>query len=163
MTDTDMNNLSLYLEKNYGLTSDRVIAKAIDIVANDNSFHPIIDLLESLKWDGRPRISGMLTHFFGAENPEYAGEVMKIHMLAAIYFEYSYNLVHLLQSKDRIHRLGLPDGQYTQYYFLEEQYVTNDGEPFSLDEKIYDRLREKEQIMLDAIENNVLEKYNIIL
>ena len=84
MTDTDMNNLSLYLEKNYGLTSDRVIAKAIDIVANDNSFHPIIDLLESLKWDGRPRISGMLTHFFGAENPEYAGEVMKIHMLAAI-------------------------------------------------------------------------------
>ena len=65
MTDTDMNNLSLYLEKNYGLTSDRVIAKAIDIVANDNSFHPIIDLLESLKWDGRPRISGMLTHFFG--------------------------------------------------------------------------------------------------
>ncbi len=44
MTDTDMNNLSLYLEKNYGLTSDRVIAKAIDIVANDNSFHPIIDV-----------------------------------------------------------------------------------------------------------------------
>ena len=59
-----MNNLSLYLEKNYGLTSDRVIAKAIDTVANDNSFHPIIDLLESLKWDGRPRIAGMLTHFF---------------------------------------------------------------------------------------------------
>ena len=84
MTDTDMNNLSLYLEKNYGLTSDRVIGKAIDIVANDNSFHPIIDLLESLKWDGRPRIAGMLTHFFGAENPEYAGEVMKMHMLAAI-------------------------------------------------------------------------------
>ncbi|WP_243861977.1 ATP-binding protein, partial [Coprococcus comes] len=28
MTDTDMNNLALYLEKNYGLTSDRVITKA---------------------------------------------------------------------------------------------------------------------------------------
>lgn len=37
MTDTDMNNLSLYLEKNYGLTSDRVIGKAIDIVANIRS------------------------------------------------------------------------------------------------------------------------------
>ncbi len=87
-------------------------------------------------------------------------ESVSLHNIChdAIYFEYSYNLVHLLQSKDRIHRLGLPDGQYTQYYFLEEQYVTNDGEPFSLDEKIYDRLREKEQIMLDAIENNVLEK-----
>ena len=93
-------------------------------------------------------------------NPHTLAESVSLHNIChdAIYFEYSYNLVHLLQSKDRIHRLGLPDGQYTQYYFLEEQYVTNDGEPFSLDEKIYDRLREKEQIMLDAIENNVLEK-----
>lgn len=49
MTDTDMNNLALYLEKNYGLTSDRVITKAIDIVANENSFHPILEYLESLK------------------------------------------------------------------------------------------------------------------
>ena len=84
MTDTDMNNLSLYLEKNYGLTSDRVVAKAVDIVANDNSFHPIIDLLESLTWDGTPRIHNMLNHFFGASDPEYSGEIMKMHMLAAI-------------------------------------------------------------------------------
>lgn len=93
-------------------------------------------------------------------NPHTLAELVSLHNIChdAIYFEYSYNLVHLLQSKDRIHRLGLPDGQYTQYYFLEEQYVTSDGETFSLDEKIYDRLREKEQIMLDAIENNVLEK-----
>jgi len=63
MTDTDMNNLALYLEKNYGLTSDRVITKAIDIVANENSFHPILEYLESLKWDGIPRIQYMLTHF----------------------------------------------------------------------------------------------------
>ena len=84
MTDTDMNNLSLYLEKNYGLTSDRVITKAMDIVANNNSFHPIIDFLEGLTWDGTPRISHMLTHFFGAGDQKYAGEIMKMHMMAAI-------------------------------------------------------------------------------
>ena len=84
MTDTDMNNLSLYLEKNYGLTSDRVITKAVDIVANNNSFHPIIDFLEGLTWDGTPRISHMLTHFFGAEDQKYTGEIMKMHMMAAI-------------------------------------------------------------------------------
>ena len=83
MTDTDMNNLSLYLRKNYGLTSDRVIAKAVDIVANDNSFLPIIDLLESLTWDGNAEDSHMLNHFFGASDPEYSGEIMKMHMLAA--------------------------------------------------------------------------------
>ena len=81
MTDTDMNNLALYLEKNYGLTSDRVIEKAIDIVANENSFHPILQYLESLKWDRIPRIQHMLPHFFGAEDIAYTGEVMKMHMM----------------------------------------------------------------------------------
>ena len=83
---------------------------------------------------------------------------MSLHTVChdAIYFEYSYNLVHLLQSKDRIHRLGLPEGQYTQYYFLQD-YFKYDFEDFSMDEKIYLRLLEKEKTMLDAIDNQVLE------
>ena len=92
-------------------------------------------------------------------NPHTLAESVSLHGVChdAIYFEYSYNLVHLLQSKDRIHRLGLPNGQYTQYYYLEEAYTDEDG-AFALGEKIYNRLREKEQIMLNAIENQVLEK-----
>lgn len=66
--------------------------------------------------------------------------------------------MHLLQSKDRIHRLGLPSDQYTQYYFLQEMFLSKDGDTYSLDEKIYLRLKEKEQIMLNAIDSNVLEK-----
>lgn len=91
-------------------------------------------------------------------NPHTLAESVSLHKVChdAIYFEYSYNLVHLLQSKDRIHRLGLPDGQYTQYHFMELMYHTNDGE-WSLDEAVYDRLKEKEQIMYDAIENHALE------
>jgi len=74
----------------------------------------------------------------------------------AVYFEYSYNLVHLLQSKDRIHRLGLQEGQYTQYYFNQLIYATEGG-TWSLDKAIYCRLKEKEQTMLDAIDSQVLE------
>lgn len=93
-------------------------------------------------------------------NPHTLAESVSLHSIChdAIYFEYSYNLVHLLQSKDRIHRLGLPKGQYTQYYFLQELFFTVEGDTYSLDEKIYLRLKEKEQIMLDAIENSTLEK-----
>ena len=40
-TDTDENNVKLYLEKNYKLTSERVIRTALDIFSNENSFHPI--------------------------------------------------------------------------------------------------------------------------
>ena len=65
-------------------------------------------------------------------------------------------MVHLLQSKDRIHRLGLPENQYTQYHFLKTVFK-HDGLEYSLDEKVYERLLEKEQTMLDAIENHILE------
>lgn len=139
MTDTDMNNLSLYLEKNYGLTSDRVIAKAIDIVANDNSFHPIIDLLESLKWDGRPRISGMLTHFFGAENPEYAGEVMKIHMLAAISRLYEpgkkYDIMLCLVGGQ-----GTGKSTFFKYLAIQDEWFTDDVKRLD-DKKVYEYLQ----------------------
>ena len=91
-------------------------------------------------------------------NPHTLAESVSLHSVChdAIYFEYSYNLVHLLQSKDRIHRLGLPDDQYTQYYYHQLSYQTEDG-TWSLGEAVYQRLKEKEQIMLDAIDNHVLE------
>lgn len=92
-------------------------------------------------------------------NPHTLAESVSLHSVChdAVYFEYSYNLVHLLQSKDRIHRLGLPDGQYTQYYYMQSNYSFN-GNEFSIDEQIYQRLREKEQVMIDAIDNNELEE-----
>lgn len=91
-------------------------------------------------------------------NPHTLAESVSLHSIChdAIYFEYSYNLVHLLQSKDRIHRLGLPQGQYTQYHFLQSVFDV-DGAEWSLDENIYNRLSEKEQTMLDAIDRGVLE------
>lgn len=91
-------------------------------------------------------------------NPHTLAESVSLHMIChdAIYYEYSFNLVHLLQSKDRIHRLGLPDSQYTQYYFMSCDYIYN-NEVVSIDQRIYDRLKEKEITMLEAIDNDILE------
>ena len=91
-------------------------------------------------------------------NPHTLAESVSLHTVChdAIYYEYSFNLVHLLQSKDRIHRLGLPEGQYTQYYYLNQIY--KDDDEFSMDEKIYNRLKDKEEIMLNAIDNQEFEK-----
>lgn len=87
-------------------------------------------------------------------NPHTLAESVSLHNVChdAIYYEYSYNLVHLLQSKDRIHRLGLSNGQYTQFYFMGLRYSE-----VSLDRNIYDRLKEKERNMLDSIDKNKLE------
>ncbi|MFZ2852118.1 MAG: helicase, partial [Leptotrichiaceae bacterium] len=87
------------------------------------------------------------------------GESISLHEVChdAVYYEYSYNLVHLLQSKDRIHRLGLKDEQYTQYYFLQQEFDLVNSK-INFDSRIYERLVEKEKIMLEAIENNSFEK-----
>lgn len=92
-------------------------------------------------------------------NPHTLAESISLHQVChnAVYFEYSYNLVHLLQSKDRIHRLGLSPEQETNYFYLMQTYLTSDGFKFSLGQNIYARLNEKEQTMLDAIEQDVLE------
>jgi len=72
MTDTDFNYLLLYLEENYGLTSEKKIQKAISIIADKNKYHPIRDYLKSLVWDGTERISEVLHYFFGTEKYQAA-------------------------------------------------------------------------------------------
>ena len=39
LTDTDMKYIRLYLEKTYGLTSEKKIADAADLAADANSYH----------------------------------------------------------------------------------------------------------------------------
>lgn len=93
-------------------------------------------------------------------NPQTLAESISLHHVChdAVYFEYSHNLVHLLQSKDRIHRLGLPQGQYTQYHYM-ETFFDDSGEMVSLDREIYERLMHKEDVMREAIENDSLEHF----
>lgn len=92
-------------------------------------------------------------------NPQTLGEAISLHQTThdAVYFEYNFNLTFMLQSRDRIHRLGLNPNQYTRYYYLQ----TKDEEltsyrPGFIDQKIYNRLAEKEEIMYGAIDNDTL-------
>lgn len=85
ITDTDMNYLLLYLEENYGLTNENKALKAIDIVANENCYHPIRNYLDQLQWDGKERIRYALRHFLGSEESEYNYQALKLFMLGAIH------------------------------------------------------------------------------
>lgn len=92
-------------------------------------------------------------------NPQTLGESISLHQTVhdAVYFEYDFNLTHMLQSRDRIHRLGLEDNQYTQYYYLQTRGESSFSDrPGFIDGKIYERLKDKEQVMYDAIDNHEL-------
>ena len=81
LTDTDVKYLLLYFEQTYGLTSEKKMTAALSIVANENCYHPIQDVLNGLVWDGTPRIRSCLHHFLGADESDYVEEMLK-HFLS---------------------------------------------------------------------------------
>src|SRR6185312_5553048 len=80
-------------------------------------------------------------------NPFAVSESISLHKAChnAIYLERSFNAANFIQSKDRIHRVGLQPGTITNYH-----YLVSKG---SIDETIHKRLNEKEQRMLELIES----------
>jgi predicted P-loop ATPase len=52
--------------------------------SRQNRFHPIKDYLESLEWDGKPRIGGWLTTYGGAEDTPYCRAVGTLFLIAAV-------------------------------------------------------------------------------
>lgn len=84
LTDLDMDYLLLYLEESYGLTNEKKVQSALEIVANENCYHPIQVHLNSLKWDGKERIRYALYRFLGSEENEYNYEALKLFMMGAI-------------------------------------------------------------------------------
>jgi hypothetical protein len=89
-------------------------------------------------------------------NPHTLAESVSLHKTChdAYYLELNYNLAQFVQSKDRIHRLGLAPDDVTNYYILITKYG-NDLER-SIDYKIYSRLQLKEKRMVNAIEQGSL-------
>lgn len=89
-------------------------------------------------------------------NPNTLGESISLHQTVhdAVYFEFNFNLTFMLQSRDRIHRLGLKENQYTRYYYLMTE--GNRAHGSFIDESVYKRLKEKEKVMLDAIDGELL-------
>lgn len=88
-------------------------------------------------------------------NPFAVAESISLHKKChnAIYLERNFNASHFLQSKDRIHRVGLkPEDKINYYYFISEK---------SIDETIHERLTEKESRMTEIIEGQEIPLINL--
>ena len=88
-------------------------------------------------------------------NPNTLAESVSLHRIChnAIYLEFGFNLTYLLQSKDRIHRVGLLPTDETNYYFAIAK-STKVASP--IDEYIYKRLGDKANRMKEAIDSKDL-------
>lgn len=82
-------------------------------------------------------------------NPFSVAESISLHKGChnSIYLERDYNASNFIQSKDRIHRVGLPENTETNYY-----YVLSEN---SIDEIIDHRLRQKVERMEQIINDDI--------
>jgi SNF2 family DNA or RNA helicase len=82
-------------------------------------------------------------------NPFSVSESISLHEGChnAIYMERDYNASNFLQSKDRIHRVGLEAGTVTHYYYL----VSPDSVDGVVDGRLSEKVKRMEQIINEDI------------
>lgn len=84
VSDTDISIIKGRIERMHGIYNDAKLNDAIEQVSSDNAFHPIKLYLESLTWDGVPRIDSFLVDYMGAEDDAYTREAFRKMLLAAV-------------------------------------------------------------------------------
>lgn len=82
--DADDAALRYYLERFYGLSGKDRIFDAVNVVAQQNAFHPVKDYLNSCTWDGVPRVETLLIDYLGAEDTDYTRAVTRKTLAAAV-------------------------------------------------------------------------------
>lgn len=82
--DVDYSGMRNYIESIYGIVSTLKIDDAVALEFNKQSFHPVQEYLDSLKWDKKPRVDTLLIDYFGAEDNLYTREAMRKPLVAAV-------------------------------------------------------------------------------
>ncbi len=83
--DVTDNRIKLHLEKEYSLvTSINGINQVCSIIADDNSYHPIKEYLNSVQWDGISHLKSVFTDFLGATDNIYTQSVAVITFVGAV-------------------------------------------------------------------------------
>lgn len=84
VTDNDYTELAAYIQDNYKLKSKEQARDGLRSVARRHPRNLVVEWLESLEWDGRPRIATLLGDFLGVRDNDYTAGVMRLFMLEAI-------------------------------------------------------------------------------
>lgn len=83
-SDTDNNGLYWYLERMWGITQRGNIDSALDIHASVHAFNEVQKYLETLIWDGVPRLDTLFIDYLGAKDTDYNRAVCRKSFTAAV-------------------------------------------------------------------------------
>ncbi len=83
-TDNDDAGLRYYIEKAYGIDSEKKILDAVKIVSVRHKFNPVRNYLNSLIWDGKERAESLFIDYMGARDNAYIRAVTRKSLVAAV-------------------------------------------------------------------------------
>ena len=85
ITDADLTQIRLEIGRAYRLqVSLPLIHELVEYVARGHEVHPVREYLEALRWDGTPRIDGMLARYAGADDAPIVRVIARRFMIAAV-------------------------------------------------------------------------------
>jgi len=87
-TDAQESQARAYFESTYGMYSQAKLADALAIYFADHRVNPLLDILNKLEWDGKPRIEHFLTDVMKAEDSEYIRECSRLIFAGGIHRAY---------------------------------------------------------------------------
>jgi predicted P-loop ATPase len=99
LTDKDVTVIQEWMQ-DAGLKriAHQTVRDAVEAYARDHAYHPVLQYLETLAWDGEPRLKDWLATYLGAEQTAYSqvvGRMFLISMVARI-FEPGVQADHML-------------------------------------------------------------------
>lgn len=84
LREVDLNNIRLHISNQYYIDNKTHCLDAILTTAATNRYHPVVDRLNKLVWDGKPRIAELFPKYLGAQRSEYTTAVTTLLLNAAI-------------------------------------------------------------------------------
>lgn len=84
VTDIDYVDIQIIIEQAQYQPSKNDIPIAVARLAQDNSYHPVRDYLDALKWDQTPRLDRFLPILFGTPDTEYERTIGAKWMIGAV-------------------------------------------------------------------------------
>lgn len=83
-SDADDAGLRSYIERVLGFRSEAVIRDAFVLCAENNAINPVETYLNSLTWDGTPRLDTLFIDYLGAEDCPFIRTITRKAMVAAV-------------------------------------------------------------------------------
>jgi predicted P-loop ATPase len=89
-SDNDSIRLAEWLQNHTIRVDKRTAADAVAVVADEHPFHPVVDYINALAWDGTPRLDTWLSDYLGVPKPandevnQYLKSVGSMWMISSV-------------------------------------------------------------------------------